>query len=53
MRIIPIIQGYRRPPEPIRRCPCLTTELVHRTNSFGLPHVMELLEKKENNYEQD
>jgi hypothetical protein len=34
------------PPTPIlAKSSCLTTEMAHRTNSYGLPHVMILLEE--------
>lgn len=43
---VPIIQGYRHPPEPIRgKFPCVTTNLAHRTSSYGLPHILALYEK--------
>ena len=45
MKKLPIVQGYKKPITLMgERCPCLTTELAHRTNSFGLPHVMEVYE---------
>ncbi len=43
---IPIIQGYKRPLTLIGggKVRCLTTELAHRTNSYGLTHVLEIFE---------
>ena len=45
MKQIPIIQGYKKPLTLVGgKYGCLTTELAHRTNSYGLPHVLELYE---------
>lgn len=44
---IPIIQGYKKPITLVEggKYGCLTTELAHQTNSYGLPHVLEIFEK--------
>ena len=42
---IPIIVGYKKPPTPIIKGGCLTTEMAHRTNSYGLNHVLVIFEK--------
>jgi len=40
-----IIKGYKCGLKPPHHNPnkvgCLTTELAHRTNSYGLPHIIE------------
>ena len=42
---IPIIQGYKKPVSVVGgKYNCLTTEIAHRTNSYGLPHVLTIYE---------
>jgi hypothetical protein len=40
----PVMVGYRcgidKPPEN-NKAPALTTEMAHRTNSYGLLHILE------------
>lgn len=43
-----IIKGYKcglKPPPHPNKVGCLTTEMAHRTNSYGLPHVIEYEEE--------
>ena len=46
---IPIIQGYKHPPTAIGggKIPTITTNLAHRTSSYGLPHIMEIYENRQ------
>ena len=39
-----ILVGYKigaTPPPNSEKIGCLTTEIAHRTNSYGLPHIIE------------
>lgn len=43
MERYPVLVGYKcgvTPPPENGKAPTLTTELAHRTNSYGLPHVL-------------